>query len=55
MTASNAKTPAKASAPKSSGRYNASGMRVLSAKDRDKIRSLSKKAKPFRGRITKSA
>ena len=55
MAAPKSKTPAKAATPKSSGRYDASGMRVLSNKDRDKVRALGKKAKPFRSRIAKSA
>jgi len=55
MAAPRSNTSATAGTPKPSGRYDASGMRVLSNKDRDKVRALGKKAKAFRGRVAKSA
>ncbi len=49
------KTNAKVGAPKPSGRYGASGQRVLSDADRDKIRRMGTNAKPFKAKPSKTS
>jgi hypothetical protein len=49
------KTNAKVAAAKESGRYGASGQRVLSDADRDKIRRMAANAKPFNAKPAKTS
>lgn len=55
MTGPTVESASKAPTPNASGRYNASGMRVLSTRDRAKVRRLGAKAKTFSINASKPA